>query len=205
MFVKVCGITRLEDAEVAVDAGASALGFIFWPRSPRYIEVARAARIIAALPASLTTVGVFVNASLDEIRDVVARSGLTTVQLHGEESPEFAEALGWPVLRATPLDAVAAEASRWPAQTIWLLDAFDPVARGGTGTRIDWNRAAVIARERSVVLAGGLTPDNVQEAVATVRPYGVDVSSGVEDAPGIKNAGKVRRFVAHAHSAVGVR
>jgi phosphoribosylanthranilate isomerase len=200
MFVKVCGITRLTDALHAVQQGATALGFVFWPRSPRFIEPDRAAAIIRELPSTLATVGVFVNETVDGIRDAAARAGINTVQLHGDEPPAYAEAIGWPLLRSmtvTDVDGCAA----WPPQTVFLLDAADPVRRGGTGGRIDWRRAAGIARARRVVLAGGLTPVNVKQAIETVRPYGVDVSSGVEEAPGVKDFAKVTAFVANARSA----
>jgi phosphoribosylanthranilate isomerase len=200
MFIKVCGITRLEDALHAVEHGARALGFVFWAQSPRYIAPERAAEIIAALPPGVETVGVFVNESVDGIREVVARCGISTVQLHGDEGPSYV-ALGWPVLRAIRLRDAVRAAEEWPAGTTFLVDAIDPVRRGGTGVTVDWHEAASAARGRRFVLAGGLTPENVAEAIATVRPLGVDVSSGVEDAPGVKNPDKVARFLARARSA----
>ena len=200
MFVKVCGITRLTDALHAHQAGATALGFVFWPRSPRYIAPERAGDIIRELPSALTTVGVFVNETVDGIRDAVARSGVTTVQLHGDEPPAYADALGWPLLRSMTV-ADADDCAAWPPQTLFLVDAADPVRRGGTGGRVDWQRAAGIARDRRVILAGGLTPANVKQAITTVRPFGVDVSSGVEEAPGVKDFAKVTAFVTNARSA----
>ena len=201
MFVKICGITRLSDALHAVEHGADALGFIFWPGSPRYVAPARAAEIIAALPAGVAAVGVFVNESVNGIREVVAQTGITTVQLHGDEPPAYAGALGWPVLRSVDAESAEGTLAAWPADTTFLVDAADPVRRGGTGKTVDWRRAAALARSRRVVLAGGLDAENVAEAIAAVRPYGVDVSSGVEDAPGVKNADKVARFLASARSA----
>ena len=201
MFVKICGITRLSDACHAVEHGADALGFVFWPGSPRQIAPQRAAEIIAALPSRVTPVGVFVNGSVEEIRDVVASTGITTVQLHGDEPADYAAALGWPVMKAVNVDEAERTCAAWPAGTTFLVDASDPVRRGGTGTLVNWERAARIARDRKVVLAGGLTPANVADAIAAVRPYGVDVSSGVEDAPGVKNSDKVTRFLASARSA----
>ncbi len=205
MFVKVCGITRLTDALQAVQHGATALGFVFWPRSPRFITPERAREIIAELPSSLTTVGVFVNEPVDGISQVVARSGINTVQLHGDEPPVYADALGWPVLRSIDVDEAASACPSWPAQTVFLVDAVDRVRRGGTGAAVDWTRAATVAGRWRVVLAGGLTPENVGDAINTVRPYGVDVSSGVEEAPGVKNFDKVARFVANARSAFDKR
>jgi phosphoribosylanthranilate isomerase len=202
MFVKICGITRLSDARYAVECGASALGFVFWPKSPRYIAPERAAEIIATLSAPVTAVGVFVNASVDGIGEIVARTGIGTIQLHGDETPEYASALGWPVWRAVAVDAVESVMATWPPDTMLLLDVVDPVRRG-TGLTVDWREAAIVARTRRVVLAGGLTPDNVGEAIDVVRPYGVDVSSGVEDSPGVKNVDKIERFLACARSGRG--
>ncbi len=200
MFLKICGITRLEDARHALDHGATALGFVFWPKSPRRIEPERAAEIIAALPSGVTTVGVFVNESVDGVREVMAQTAVAAVQLHGEEPPSYATALGVPILRSMDVDA-AETAAGWPAGTIFLVERSDPERRGGTGQLADWDGAAALARRLPVVLAGGLSDANVAEAIATVGPYGVDVASGVEDAPGVKNPDKVARFLARARSA----
>jgi len=205
MFLKICGITRLSDALHAVEHGASALGFVFWPQSPRFISPERAAQIIAALPTDVDAVGVFVNESVDGIRAVVAQTGISAIQLHGDEAPGYADALGWPVLRAITVDQAEHAAAAWPPETTFLMDAGDPVRRGGTGLHVDWQQAASVARGRRIVLAGGLTPDNVAGAIDTVRPFGVDVSSGVEDAPGVKNSDKVARFLASARSAFDKR
>ena len=201
MFLKICGITRLSDALHAVEHGAGALGFVFWRQSPRYVSPERAAEIIAALPSGVDAVGVFVNEPVDGIRAVVSRTGISAIQLHGDETPAYADALGWPVLRAITVDQAEQASATWPPGTIFLMDAADPVRRGGTGSTIDWQQAASAARGRRIVLAGGLTPCNVTEAIGAVRPFGVDVSSGVEDAPGVKNADKVARFLASARSA----
>jgi phosphoribosylanthranilate isomerase len=204
-IIKICGITRLADALHAVEHGAGALGFVFWPQSPRYIPPERAAGIIASLPPDVDAVGVFVNESVDGIRGIVATTGISAVQLHGDEPPDYAAALGWPVLKAITVGEAEGAAGAWPAETTFLMDAADPVRRGGTGMTVDWQRAAAAARGRRVVLAGGLTPDNVAAAITTVRPFGVDVSSGVEDAPGVKNQDKVARFLASARSAFDSR
>jgi phosphoribosylanthranilate isomerase len=201
MFLKICGITRFEDARHAIEHGATALGFVFWPRSPRYIEPARAADIIAGLPSSVTAVGVFVNESTDDLRTMAGVAGVRVVQLHGDEPPAYGTAVGLPIFRSMTLDDAIAAIDSWPAETMLLLDAADRERRGGTGQRVDWRRAAEIARLRRVVLAGGLTPDNVAAAIASVSPCGVDVSSGVEAAPGIKDGNKVARFLENARGA----
>ena len=203
--IKICGITRLPDALHAIEHGAGALGFVFWPQSPRYIAPDRAAGIVAALPPDVDAVGVFVNESVDGIRAVVAQTGISAIQLHGDEPPDYAQALGWPVLKAITIADADEAADAWPPGTTFLVDAADRVRRGGTGTTVDWQHAAAVARGRRVVLAGGLTPDNVAAAIETVRPFGVDVSSGVEDAPGVKNQDKVARFLASARSAFDSR
>jgi phosphoribosylanthranilate isomerase len=202
MIAKICGITRLTDALHAVEHGATAVGFVFWPRSPRYVDPRRAADIISELPGTVTAVGVFVNQAVDEVQRVAATARVTTVQLHGNEPAAYADALGWPVWRAVALEDADDTLPAWPAQTTILLDAHDPVRRGGTGQTIDWQAAARVAAARRVVLAGGLTPENVTEAVTTVRPIGVDVSSGVEEAPGVKDFDKVARFLERARAAL---
>lgn len=200
-ILKICGITRIADARHAIAHGARALGFVFWPQSPRFIDPERAADLVAALPSGVDAVGVFVNASVDDIRSIVAATGISIIQLHGDEPPGYASALGWPVLRSIGINQAERAAREWPAGTTFLMDAVDPIRRGGTGATVDWQQAAIAARGRRIVLAGGLTPENVAAAISTVRPSGVDVSSGVEDAPGVKNHDKVARFLASARSA----
>jgi phosphoribosylanthranilate isomerase len=202
MFLKVCCITRVEDALQAVASGASALGFIFWPRSPRYITPERVRQIVSALPADVATVGVFVDADGDDIRRTAERSGINTVQLNDESTPDVMTRIGLPVLRAVTLPSSERVAAEWPEDVTLLLDAHDPVRRGGTGMTVDWQQAADLARRRRLVLAGGLRPSNVAEAIAVVRPYGVDVCSGVESAPGVKDHDKVAQFLANARSAL---
>jgi phosphoribosylanthranilate isomerase len=197
MFVKICGITSVADARQAIDAGATAIGFVFWPQSPRFVTPERAADIARALPSGIDTVGVFVDAPIETVLETVDRVGLTTVQLHGDEAASYIRAMNRPVLRAVRIGDVAA-AEEWPEGTRLLIDAIDPTARGGTGVQADWDGAALVARSREVILAGGLTPDNVGAAIEKVRPWGVDVSSGVEQAPGVKDPDKVARFVANA-------
>ena len=191
MFVKICGITRAEDAAVAVTHGASAIGFIFWAKSRRYVDPDQARAIVRTLPPFVTPVGVFVNEPADAINAVAAQVGLGAVQLHGDETPELLDALVSPVVKAVGrIDADTAW--RWPSRVRLLVDADERVQRGGTGITADWAAAAVLARQRPIVLAGGITPENVGDAVLTVQPFGIDVSSGVEDAPGIKNPEKLR-------------
>jgi phosphoribosylanthranilate isomerase len=200
-FIKVCGITRLTDAQHAVEQGATALGFVIWPKSPRAVTVDRAAEIIAELPSHVMTVGVFVNEPIDSIRSAAERAHLTAVQLHGDEPPAYADALDWPVIRAVSVDEIAFAAEMWSADTTLLVDNIDPVRRGGTGDAVDWTRAAGVAKTRKVVLAGGLTPENVATAIRAVHPFGVDVSSGVESAPGVKDLDKVTQFISNARLA----
>jgi len=201
MFIKICGLTNEGDAAHAAAAGATALGVVFAPASPRCISPDRARDIVEAVPAGVPVVGVFVNAPLEEIVAVVAHTGIRIVQLHGDEPERYAAALKMPLLRAAGVDAAL---DAWPTATL-LLDAVSAVERGGTGRRVDWERAAAVARQRRTVLAGGLTPDNVAEAIATVRPFGVDVSSGVEASPGRKDRDKVSRFLDSARKAFGER
>ena len=191
-ILKICGITRLVDALHAVREGATALGFVFWPDSPRRISPEQAREIIAVLPSEVTPVGVFVNEPPDGVRDVVSTTGIKAVQLHGDEVAHDFDFLECPILRSVTLEEMSERSRRWPAGTTWLLDAADRVRRGGTGVPIDWSRAYAVARHNKVVLAGGLTPSNVEEAIRTVQPFGVDVSSGVESSPGIKDPGKLR-------------
>jgi len=198
MFLKICGLTNEADAVHAAAAGATALGVVFAPSSPRCVSADRARDIVEAVPASVPVVGVFVDAPLEDIVAVVAHTGIRIVQLHGDEPERYAVALKMPLLRAAGVE-VALDA--WPSATL-LLDAVSGTERGGTGRRVDWPRAAAIARRRKTVLAGGLTPENVAEAIATVRPFGVDVSSGVEAAPGRKDRDKVTRFLENARKAL---
>jgi phosphoribosylanthranilate isomerase len=200
MLVKICGITRAEDAQAAVEAGAQAIGFVFWPESPRVIDPYRARAIRALLPPFVTAVGVFVNQPAEYVSGIASLVRLGAVQLHGDETPAFASRLRSPVLKALPLATISErELAAWPEQATVLLDVHDPVKRGGTGRTIDWDAAAAIAARRRIVLAGGLTPDNVAAAVARVRPFGIDVSSGVEVSPGVKDHRRVRALFEALH------
>jgi phosphoribosylanthranilate isomerase len=146
-------------------------------------------------------VGVFVNEPIDAIRNVAAQVRLSAVQLHGDEPPAYADALAWPILRAVTMASADQACAAWAPETTLLVDAADPERRGGTGITVDWPAAAELARKRPIVLAGGLTPANVGEAIHFVQPYGVDVSSGVEEAPGVKDFDKVARFLENARGA----
>lgn len=196
MMVKICGITRQQDAAAAVDHGASAIGFIFWPGSPRFIDPFRARTIAKTLPPFVSTVGVFVNQPREYINGVASLVPLSVVQLHGDETPAFASRLSRPVLKAVTRPEHARE---WPQQVMLLVDVHDPVKRGGTGQVVDWSMAAALARDRQIVLAGGLTPENVAEAVAAVHPWGIDVSSGVERSPGIKDERRISALFEAIH------
>ena len=193
MFVKICGITRLKDAEAAVACGANALGFVFWPTSPRFLDPYRARDIVSTLPPFVTAVGVFVNQATDYVNGVATLAGLGAVQLHGDETVANASGITRPVLKAIAIaESSDEEIERWPRHVTPLLDVHDPLRRGGTGRTVDWTRAAAIARRRRIVLAGGLTPDNVADAIARVGPFGIDVSSGVETSPGVKDHDRLR-------------
>jgi phosphoribosylanthranilate isomerase len=196
--VKVCGVTRSDDAALAADLGASAIGMIFWPDSPRCLDVSRAREIVAAVPPFVSAVGVFVDQPIDEVTAIADAVGLSAIQLHGREDADRYAVVGRRLIKAVGVrDGTAeAEAMAVPARATVLLDAHDPVRRGGTGRAIDWTVAASIARRRPVILSGGLNPENVQTALRAVSPYAVDVSSGVESAPGRKDATKLRAFFA---------
>jgi phosphoribosylanthranilate isomerase len=201
--VKICGITNLDDAHHAAACGADALGFVFYPGSPRFVDPDTARRIIAELPPLVTTVGLFVNEPPARIREMVDFCGLNTVQLHGDEEPDQCCYPPCRVIKAFRL-RVDMQDSLFAAYKVsaLLLDAFVPDQLGGTGHRCDWAQAAVVASQHRVILAGGLNPENVAEAVRQVHPYGVDVSSGVEEKPGQKDPEKVARFIRMAKEAL---
>ena len=200
--IKICGLTREEDAALAVSLGVHALGFVLWPPNPRAIALADAARIARAWLPLVTSVAVMVEPTEAEAAEAL-RAGFSALQVHGA-------APAWERIRALTPRAIRAASLRpdgdgidvpVAADTTVLLDAHDPVRVGGSGRVIDWTRAAAVAAARPVILAGGLTPANVGEAIRVVRPYGVDVASGVEAAPGVKDATKMRAFVDAARSA----
>jgi phosphoribosylanthranilate isomerase len=197
--VKVCGITRLEDAELAIELGAWALGFILWDRSPRAADPGVAAGIVRAVRRRVEPVGVFVNASLDEVAQAADALGLTHVQLHGDEGPAFcAEAgrrTGCKVIKAARVASGADLQALERYRTAYhLLDTAAKGKYGGSGKSWDWELASHRRSKVPTILSGGLTPENVRAAADTVRPHAIDVSSGVESSPGIKDPGKLRAF-----------
>lgn len=200
--IKICGITRIEDALAAVSAGADAIGFVFYAKSPRAVTPEQAAAIIAALPPFVTTVGLFVDMPRTELKQLLEVVPLDLLQFHGDESPADCAGYGRPyikALRVKPGDEVAAAISRYPDASGVLLDTYVAGTPGGTGEAFDWSLVPRNAA-KPVILAGGLTPENVGEAVRQVRPYAVDVSGGVEAAKGIKDAAKIQAFIQRARA-----
>ncbi len=194
--VKICGITRIEDARVAAQLGAHAIGFVFYAGSERNVEPVRAAEIIRALPPFVTTVGLFVNPAADEVRRVLEQAPLDLLQFHGDETPEFCRSVGMPYVKALRVKAesdLLQYAQLYGDARGLLLDAYVAHAHGGTGTTFDWS---LIPQNLPlpVILSGGLNPDNVAAAIRRVRPWAVDVSSGVEARPGVKDAQKMTAF-----------
>jgi len=201
--VKVCGITREQDALAAAQAGADALGFIFWRTSERYVDPEQAGRIAGRLPVFVTPVCVFVNPSREEVQAAIGRLPAATLQFHGEEPAEFCAGFGRPWIKAARmregLDLVEYFAP-YAGAAAWLVDAFDERVYGGTGIPFDWNRLPG-ALARPWILSGGLTAANVTEAVRRLRPWGVDVSSGVEIRKGIKDADRIAAFISGVRNA----
>jgi len=201
VLVKICGITRLEDALLAARLGADRVGFNFWPRSRRYLAPEAAAAMVAALPPGVLPVGVFVDPSAEELGAALRTSGVRAVQLHGDEPPELCAALSVPVVKGIRVrDANSLSALFTYPVSGFLLDSATPLY-GGSGTAFDWSLAAEVAAQVPVWLAGGLTPENVAEAVRRVRPHGVDVASGVESSPGVKDPGRMEAFIRAAKAA----
>ncbi len=198
--IKICGITNATDALAAVEAGADALGFVFHRQSPRWVDAKVVKAIVSDLPPFVLPVGVFVDEDANVVRDLMDECGLALAQLHGDEPASYCERLGRPVVKAIRLkdrgSLLALAEFRGRAQVRgFVVDAFSEDAYGGTGQTADWNLAAEAANAARILLAGGLTPANVVEAIERVRPYGVDVSSGVEASPGKKDPEKVRAFI----------
>ena len=196
-FIKFCGMTRAEDVAAACELGIDAVGFVLWPKSPRHVQMRQLAPLIKMLPPSLTPVGVFVSPDDDDVRQA-REAGVRVVQVHGDNGRRF-EGEVW-LARSLDTDVDTNLSTILPEVTI-VLDAHDPKRHGGTGRTIDWARAAVVAARRKVLLAGGLTPANVGNAIDQVRPFGVDVASGIEDRPGVKNAQAMKAFVAAVREA----
>ena len=200
--IKICGITRPADARAAAEAGADAIGLVFYPPSPRYLSAERAVEIRDALPAFVQTVALFVNADAAQVAQVIGRVRPGMLQFHGEETPQFCSQFGTPYVKACRVkrEVDLLEYLRpFSSAAAWLLDSYVE-EYGGVGERFDWS---VVPRrlERPLILSGGLAPDNVAEAVRRVRPWGVDVSSGVESAKGIKDPAKIAAFIAEVRNA----
>ena len=206
--VKICGITRLQDAKDAAELGVDALGFNFWEKSPRYIKPSAAAGIIKRLPPFVSIVAVFVDPSLDQVRQVLSVCRIDQIQFHGNEEPDFV--LQFPqdkVIKALGMkdSGSLAEMKKYPAVSAYLLDSFDAGAKGGTGKTFRWDLAITAKkRKRPVILAGGLTTANVAEAVKAVKPYAVDTASGVEVKKGIKDKSKMKAFIINARHALSL-
>jgi len=196
-WVKICGITNQADAQVAIEARADALGFVFYPKSPRHLAVPAAAEIAKQLPGFVLKVGVFVNALKADVLRAIGECGLNLLQFHGSEPPEYCLQFGLMSMKAFRMrDAATLKELRQYQTSAWLLDAYSPEAAGGTGEKFNWDLAVAAQKfGKPIFLAGGLTPENVAEAVRKVRPFGVDVSSGVEISPGKKDPAKVRAFI----------
>ena len=195
--VKVCGITRPEDALAAAMCGVDAIGLVFYQPSPRAVNVSAARQVIESLPPFVTTVGLFVNAAVAEVRDILRQVPLDLLQFHGDEAPEYCIVFGKPFIKAVPMSSgadVEDYARRFDMAAGLLLDSHGGGKTGGSGQRFDWAKIPA-GVNKPIVLAGGLNPDNVAEAIREVRPFGVDVSSGVESAKGVKDRELIRLFM----------
>ncbi len=200
--IKICGITNLEDALAAEEFGADAIGFNFYKKSPRSIEPQKAAEIIAQLPPFILPVGIFVNEREERIREIMSTTCIQAVQLHGDETPEFCQRFGSHVIKAFQVkDKESLKHMAHYRVSAYLLDSYRDGLHGGTGTTFDWHLAVVAKTFGRVILAGGLNPENVAEAVKLVQPYGVDVAGGVEKEKGVKDHGKIKKFIAEVRRA----
>ncbi|MBT5550543.1 MAG: phosphoribosylanthranilate isomerase [Nitrospina sp.] len=199
--IKICGMTQLQDAVFAAEQGADAVGFIFYKKSPRSVNMKAVKEIISKLPPFVDTVGVFVNESADRVNKIAEYCGLDLVQLHGDESPAYCRKIRRRVVKAfrvIDLQSIK-QLEKFPVSG-FLLDTFSENMHGGTGKVFDWNLAHPAKKVGPVILAGGLTPRNIRQAISQVRPYGVDVCSGVEKSPGIKDPEKVKAFLKNIRS-----
>ena len=202
--IKICGITNIEDALFAAEAGADALGFVFYEKSPRYVSSETVKKIVSMLPPFVTTVGLFVNAGVESIETTVRLSGINVIQLHGDETPEECGFAPHPVIKAVRVKDAGSLAGveKYPVSAL-LLDAWNDQQYGGTGESFNWQLARNLTGQLPIILAGGLTPDNVAEAIRVVAPYAVDVSSGVEASPGIKDVSRINAFVLAVRNTAG--
>lgn len=199
-WIKICGITRAQDAAAAAELGADAIGVVLYPASPRAIDIAAIPGIVAGLPEGITVVALFVDPEPAIVRSALASGAIDLLQFHGSESATFCEQFGVPYMKAVAVRSesdLSAVLAPYESAQYFLLDSYDPILPGGTGKTFDWARLhALNEMQRSrLVLAGGLTPDNVEAAIALVSPFGVDVSSGVEASKGIKDHGKMKSFI----------
>lgn len=200
--IKICGITNLDDAMAAAEDGADALGFIFYKKSPRYVDPGKAAEIIHQLPPFITPVAVFVNEREEKVRDIQFTTGIKVLQFHGDERPEFCDRFATRVIKAFQVkDKDSLKHMAHYHVGALLLDSYREGVRGGTGMTFDWHLAVVAKTLGRVVLAGGLTPENVAEAVKLVQPYGVDVAGGVEREKGLKDHAKLKKFITEVRRA----
>ena len=207
LFVKICGITRAQDAELAAGLGATAIGFVFWPNSPRYLTLDAAKAIVSTVGASVLKVGVFVDQPVDEVAGIMNQAELDVAQLHGHETPEYCRQLiekcsrsGTTVIKAVGMkENGAVKIDAFDPGVLVLVDAYDAARFGGTGKVVNWDAAREIATTRRTILAGGLNAANIKLAIRSVRPYGIDVSSGVESSPGVKDPNRLRTFFEALH------
>jgi phosphoribosylanthranilate isomerase len=194
--IKICGITNITDALKATDLGADALGFNFYPKSPRFISEEAAREIIRKLPPFLVSVGIFVNEPSGIIRNILESTGIQAIQLQGDESPDFCSQFSQPVIKAIRIkDQDSLKAIKDYRVSAFLLDSYSPDYYGGSGKSFDWSLAVKSRKYGRIILAGGLSPDNINEAIREVKPYGVDVCSGVEKEPGKKDHKKLKAFI----------
>ena len=199
--VKICGITRIEDAKSAISSGCDALGFVFYERSPRAVSVKQAADIIAQLPPFVSTVALFVDATPEFVRNVIQKTGIDLLQFHGHEKDQECVVYNRPfikALRMRPEVDLKAEVNAYPNARAILLDAYTPGIPGGTGEQFDWSRIP-LELSSQIILAGGLDATNVAQAISQVKPYAVDVSGGVEGSKGIKDAVKIQQFITEVY------
>lgn len=205
--VKICGITRVEDARAAIDSGADALGLVFYSKSPRYVELSVAANIARTIEPFVTTVGLFVNAEAAQVREAVKTVGLDLLQFHGDEDEAYCAQFDMPYIKAirmSPELDVKEVVTKYPSARGFLFDAWNKDKYGGTGETFEWQRLSSLKESADTdipfILAGGLTPENVDQAVAAVKPYAIDVSGGVEQSPGIKSPELIQQFIDRSNS-----
>lgn len=205
--VKICGITRVEDARAAVDSGADALGLVFYSKSPRYVELSVAANIARTIGPFVTIVGLFVNAGEAQVREAVKTVGLDMLQFHGDEDEVYCAQFERPYIKAirmSPELDVKEVMTKYPSARGFLFDAWNKDKYGGTGETFEWDRLSILKESVDTdipfILAGGLTPENVDQAVAAVKPYAIDVSGGVELSPGIKSPELIQQFIDRSNS-----